>query len=85
MEATRQKKPRSFFKRALKLDYVGQVFRDAWTNRHGPKLKLFGPRYPNTIEFQRSPEGQRVYAEFDKINGTLVRGIGSFIGSTGLP
>ncbi|KAI9818255.1 MAG: hypothetical protein M1832_004471 [Thelocarpon impressellum] len=45
--------------------------RKSWANRHGPKLKLFGPRYPNTVEFQRSPEGQEVYREFDKLNAKI--------------
>ncbi len=52
----------------------------AWRNRHGPKLKLLGPRYPNTMEFQYSPEGQRVHAEAKRIEGRWVEEIGAVTG-----
>lgn len=54
---------------------VRNFFHNHWSNRHGPKLKMFGPRYPNTIEFQRSAEGQRVYAEHDRIEAGIVGGM----------
>ena len=55
-------------------------YKSVWTNRHGPKLTLLGPRYPNTLEFQQSPEGQRVWREHDLIQDRWVEGIGKVTG-----